>query len=215
MTLPLLREHAAGDARPAADAGLRLAGDALVLVAVNDDGGAVGVEERQRPGRRGSRAWSRPSACPCRPRRPRDSECRPCETGDSRRDRCCRPGPDRSGRRRRRSRARTCRPRAGARRAARLEPARRDGDRRRRRRCPGLALDELGRAGDAVALDVCRRARSIACAHRDGAAQVHSAGHGGATVSIRPCFIVPPGRDCRSAEPCQSSFCSISTARWC
>src|SRR5262245_47183374 len=44
----LLRQHAAGDARPAADAGLRLTGDPLVRVAVNDDRRAVGVEERER-----------------------------------------------------------------------------------------------------------------------------------------------------------------------
>ena len=48
---PLLGEHAAGDARAAADARLRLAGDPLVLVAVNDDGRAVGVEDRERTGR--------------------------------------------------------------------------------------------------------------------------------------------------------------------
>ena len=47
----LLRDHATGDSRPAAHAGLRLAGDPLVLVAVDDDGGAVRIEERQRTGR--------------------------------------------------------------------------------------------------------------------------------------------------------------------
>src|SRR5262245_16782023 len=44
----LLVEHAARDPRTAADAGLRLARDPLVLVGVNDDGGAVGVEDRER-----------------------------------------------------------------------------------------------------------------------------------------------------------------------
>ena len=49
MSAALLREHAARDARSAADAGLGLAGDALVFVAVDDDRGAVGVEDREGP----------------------------------------------------------------------------------------------------------------------------------------------------------------------
>ncbi len=44
---------AARDARPTADAGLGFAGDALVLVTVDDDRGTVGVEDREGPGRHG------------------------------------------------------------------------------------------------------------------------------------------------------------------
>ena len=50
-TRDLLRDHTTGHSRPAAHAGLRLAGRLLVFVAVDDDGGAVRIEERQRTGR--------------------------------------------------------------------------------------------------------------------------------------------------------------------
>ena len=49
MIAMLLGEYAAGHAWTAADAGLRFTSDALVFVAVDDDGGAVGVEDRERP----------------------------------------------------------------------------------------------------------------------------------------------------------------------
>ena len=117
VTTCSLGEHPARHPGASADAGFRRAGDALIRISMDDDCAAVGVEQRQRAVREGHA------------RRHTLQHGQPAgvglEVGNVAhvervvrvRIRCYPPGPGRNVRPPRRSPARTCRPRAGARRA--------------------------------------------------------------------------------------------------